>query len=295
MSRYVLDPQAIFGSCAESAQPRSGLITGRQLNCSRFRTTAIAHGREREAPSTIAGKLLVMCEPGTNRPLKILIVDDDRGLVRSLRRGLERNGHQVFCAHSSAEALALAVKYKPDAAVVDLVLGEEEGPDAEPAGYRVCRHLNSLPHGPIVVIFSGMPAEDVYAESIRAGAVAHLAKPVRARHLEACLQTHCALRFENSSRPPPPFPLQVNDEECTVTLRGKLVDAKRRERAVLGLLLDHCDRVVTLSQVRAHLGSASDNAARKSVDRARASLGTDEKLVETLKNQGFILRYRSKK
>ncbi len=241
-----------------------------------------------------------MSAPRSDRPLTILIVDDDEPVVRALSRGLEKQGHRVYGAHSAADARALLETLKLDAAVVDLVLGDEEGPDGEPAGYGLCRHISSLPDAPFVVILSGKPPEEVYEQSLRAGAVAHLLKPVTVDYLEACLQTHHRLRTEGSARPPPPFPLQIDDDKCTASYWGKPLGLERRERRALGLLLDHCDQVVSPTQIRKHVGSASDQAARKTVNLARKKLEKAEAeehdaVIETVRSEGFIIRYRSKK
>ena len=173
----------------------------------------------------------------TEHPLTILIVDDDPVMLRTIARSLERRGHQVHAAQTSAQAIELAQAHAFDAALVDLVLGEEADEESEPAGFELCRRLRALPNPPIVVTHSGQPPDAVYIESLRAGAVAHLQKPTLPDQLEACLRAHHEVRLERSTRPPPPFPLQIVDD--TVTFRGKLVPEVRGcELHALEVLLD---------------------------------------------------------
>ncbi|HMR80403.1 MAG TPA: response regulator [Polyangiaceae bacterium] len=229
----------------------------------------------------------------TEHPLTVLIVDDEPAMLRTIARSLERRGHRVHAAQTSAQAMELAQAHALDAALVDLVLGEEASKESEPAGFELCRRLRALPVPPTVVTHSGQPPEAVYIESLRAGAVAHLQKPTLPDQLEACLWAHCVRRQEESSRPPPPFPLQIADG--TVCFRGKLFPEVRGcELHALEVLLDHCDQFVSTAELHEALDSGSDEAARQTVYRARRQIGDQGEII-VKERAGFIIRYRSKK
>ena len=58
---------------------------------------------------------------------RILIVDDDFWLLLSLRRLLERCGYEVLIASDKAAAVSITEQRRPEAVLVDLLLGFENG------------------------------------------------------------------------------------------------------------------------------------------------------------------------
>ena len=60
---------------------------------------------------------------------KILLVDDDALLRRSIKYQLEREGYQLFTAEDGEEALALARNVQPDLILLDIGLPDYNGLD----------------------------------------------------------------------------------------------------------------------------------------------------------------------
>jgi two-component system alkaline phosphatase synthesis response regulator PhoP len=58
---------------------------------------------------------------------RILVVDDDREIVRLLRASLEQTGFQVFVAHNGETALHTLRRERPDLVVLDLMLPDRDG------------------------------------------------------------------------------------------------------------------------------------------------------------------------
>lgn len=68
----------------------------------------------------------------------ILVVDDNRSLVRAIEGVLLNSGYDVFTAFGGAEALQKAQEERPDLIVLDIVMPGM-------GGYTVCRHLQEEP------------------------------------------------------------------------------------------------------------------------------------------------------
>jgi DNA-binding response OmpR family regulator len=75
----------------------------------------------------------------------VLVCDDEQQIVRAVRVILHEGGYDVSEAATLAEALEVAARRTPDAAIVDLVL-----PDGD--GVQLCRELRSWSMMPIVVL-----------------------------------------------------------------------------------------------------------------------------------------------
>ncbi|MCB9420340.1 MAG: response regulator [Ardenticatenaceae bacterium] len=72
------------------------------------------------------------------KPPKILIVDDDIGMVDLLERILMTRSFQVTTANNGRDALAIAQAVHPDLVLLDIMM-----PDLD--GYEVCRQLKTNP------------------------------------------------------------------------------------------------------------------------------------------------------
>jgi CheY-like chemotaxis protein len=101
--------------------------------------------------------------------LRCLIVDDNEAFLVSARRSLEADGLIVVgTASSGAEALRLAGELRPDVALVDVELGEEDGFDVA----RVLMAGESPPSVILISTYSKDELEDLIAESPAVGFLA---------------------------------------------------------------------------------------------------------------------------
>ena len=112
----------------------------------------------------------------TVRP-RVLVVDDEELLLRSLTRMLTRAGYDVV-ARSTFASAAAALRDPPPVAVVltDLRLGSESGLDL----IRIARELVPPPG---VIVFSGAADADDVDAAMGAGAKMILRKPVQPAEL----------------------------------------------------------------------------------------------------------------
>lgn len=111
---------------------------------------------------------------------RVILIDDDAVFTRVLSRALSAREFQVQVANDGPSALALVREHKPDHAVLDLKLGEENGlaliPDllAAHAGLRI-------------LLLTGYASIATAVEAIKRGAHDYLAKPVDADQVVAAL------------------------------------------------------------------------------------------------------------
>jgi hypothetical protein len=99
----------------------------------------------------------------------LLVVDDDRGLLRLAAKALERKGFSAATASSGAEALAWLQARQPDLLLLDLKL---QDCDAR----QVIRRLSDLKRLPPFLIITGQGDERVAVEMMKGGARDYLVK-----------------------------------------------------------------------------------------------------------------------
>ncbi len=101
----------------------------------------------------------------------ILIVDDDRGLLRLIEKALAREGFGTAAAASGQEAVAWLSKNHADLLLLDLKLQDVEGKE-------LIRQLSELQIAPPFVIITGQGDERVAVEMMKRGARDYLVKDV---------------------------------------------------------------------------------------------------------------------
>lgn len=70
---------------------------------------------------------------------RILVIDDDRSLLKMMKLMLEKAGHEAILASSGREGIQSAIDEQPDIAIVDVMMPEL-------SGYDVCRQLRENPN-----------------------------------------------------------------------------------------------------------------------------------------------------
>ena len=172
----------------------------------------------------------------------ILIVDDEIQIRRFLRISLEANNYRVLEADSGQNALAQAVLHRPDVIILDMNL-----PDLP--GVEVLRRLREWAKTPVIML-SVLAADVDKVSALDAGADDYLTKPFSTVELLARLRV--ALRHMAPQAPEPVLTfgdVQIDLARRLVTRKGEAVKLTPTEYALLRLLAQHADRVLTHRQI----------------------------------------------
>jgi len=145
----------------------------------------------------------------------VLVCDDEPQILRALRVILRDAGFEALGADSGEQALDLAAVRAPDAAILDLVLGDVDG-------VEVCRRLREWSALPIIVL-SAVGEEDAKVRALEAGADDYVTKPFSPRELIARLQA--ALRRVG----PEPQEAVIRAEGLELDLAARVVRRDGRE------------------------------------------------------------------
>jgi two-component system response regulator RegA len=112
---------------------------------------------------------------------QVLIVDDDERFAVTLAAALARRGYVAHVSHDAASALATAHTKEPDAAVVDLKLGADDG-------LALIEPLRRAHPKMRIVVLTGYASIATAVKAIKLGADDYLAKPVTANAVAAVLE-----------------------------------------------------------------------------------------------------------
>jgi len=112
---------------------------------------------------------------------KILLIDDDSGLLTLLRLGLEREGFEVATADNGKEGLRRAYEIRPDVIILDVSMPEMDG-------WATCQRLRSMCDTPIIML-SAMQGQADVLKGLSLGADDYLTKPCSFDELKARIRT----------------------------------------------------------------------------------------------------------
>lgn len=168
----------------------------------------------------------------------VLVVDDERQIVRALRVLLREAGFETLPAGTVEEALDLAALHGPEAAIVDMMLPDGNGLD-------VCRGLREWTQIPIIVL-SAVDEEPTKVRALEAGADDYVIKPFGSGELVARLRA--ALRRATPASDDPVVTvgdLQIDLAGRRVLRGGRALHLTPIEFSLLASLVRHRGRLMT--------------------------------------------------
>ena len=222
--------------------------------------------------------------------MAILVVDDDAGLRRALRRVLSSHGFDVDLAAGGDEALAQLRSRPYDLVVLDVMM---PGTD----GIEVCETLRAGGDELPVLMLTARDAVRDRVAGLEAGADDYLVKPFANEELIA--RVRALLRRSGRGVES----LSFADLELDLLTRdarrgGRAIELSRIEFELLEFFLRHPRQVLARSliyeRVWGYDGSLTSNSLDVFVGHLRRKLeaGGERRLIQTVRGVGFTLRER---
>lgn len=228
----------------------------------------------------------------SERPISILVVDDDFELRALLQRFLAEHGYHVRTEENGAGLDRALARDPPDLVVLDLMMPGEDG-------LSICRRLRAAGETvPVIMLTAkGDPVDRILG--LEMGADDYLAKPFTPRELVARISA--VLRRVGADRRllrdeiAEIGPFSINFAARTVTKNGRPLVLSTREFALLGAFARSPGRPLTRAQlIDRALGrdaEVSDRAIDVQVARLRKALGEtkDPDYIRTIWGVGYVL------
>ncbi|MFO7607419.1 MAG: response regulator transcription factor [Desulfurivibrionaceae bacterium] len=171
---------------------------------------------------------------------KILLVDDERALVKGLKLSFEREGYTIVTAYTGTEALQRVKDEQPDLVVLDIMLPELDG-------LEVCKRIRQSSTIPIIMLTAR--SEDIdKILGLEMGADDYLTKPFNTRELLARVKAHLRRLEWNSPEQQQcteAGALVIDHLKRRVTVDGKEADLTAKEFDILATLAANPGRVYT--------------------------------------------------
>jgi phosphate regulon transcriptional regulator PhoB len=221
---------------------------------------------------------------------KILIVDDEKDIVKMLDYNLKKDGYRVISASDGEDALDLAGREHPDLIVLDLML---PGLD----GLEVCKTLKkegktaSIP----IIMLTAKTQESDKVIGLELGADDYMTKPFSPRELLARIKA--VLRRAKDKEKLPEIiksgDLTLDLARISVSVKNKKIELTAKEFKLLKTLLQAKGRVLSRDYLLDtiwgfdHAIEIETRTVDVHIRTLRKKLKTEAKRIITVKNYGY--------
>jgi DNA-binding response OmpR family regulator len=214
---------------------------------------------------------------------RVLIVEDDDDISSALSRGLARVGYQPTVA-PDAQSAVRCISRGCDAAIVDVMLGEESGHD-------LVRALRKSGVNIPIIMLSALSEVEDRAKGLAAGADDYVAKPFVFDELVARLKVQEHRRSAES----PAEELVIDADRREVRAGSRSVTLTQRELDLLQLLIEHAGQVMSRGEIFDALwlaeGGSSENVVDVYLGYLRRKLAPTADFgfeIRTVRGRGFV-------
>jgi len=222
---------------------------------------------------------------------KILIVEDDKNILRLLRYNLEKAGFECFTTITGEGAFDILDKEHVDIALLDIMLPTIDG-------LEICRRLkndNRYKHIPVIMLTAkGEEIDKVVGFEL--GADDYMVKPFSPREL--VLRIKAVLKRNTPAEGIKEIlqagSVKVNIPKHEVTVDKKSLSLSPMEFKLLTVLMDRKGRVQSREALLEDVWGISADVTTRTVDthikRLRQNLGKAGRLIDTIRGIGYRFR-----
>jgi two-component system KDP operon response regulator KdpE len=177
---------------------------------------------------------------------RLLIIDDDQGLLRALELYLGGHGYQIVEAEKGSAGLRKLYNSRPDLVCLDVML-----PDID--GWQVLKRIREMTDVPVIML-TARGDEGDRVKGLKLGADDYVPKPFSMRELEA--RVEAVLRRSRSSNSDEAGKatysdgyLTIDTERAEVRCNGDIINLTPTEQKLLFYLVQNCGRLLSFEQI----------------------------------------------
>ncbi len=171
---------------------------------------------------------------------KVLVVDDEKLIVKGIRFSLEQDGMEVTCAYDGEEALKLATENKFDMILLDIMLPKMDG-------FTVCQHIRDFSNVPIVMLTAKGDDMDKIL-GLEYGADDYITKPFNILEVKARIKAIMRRTSQNEPKSEKTKVIESGDlkldcESRRLFVTGREINLTAKEFDLLELLVMNPNKV----------------------------------------------------
>ena len=215
--------------------------------------------------------------------MRILIVEDEPDLLRSLAQALREEGYAVDTVNDGEDGLFNAESYDYDAIVLDVMLPKLDG-------WEILSRLRKTKKTPVLMLTARDQTRD-RVRGLDTGADDYMVKPFDLPELFARLRALIRRSVNKTTNVIEIGDVKIDTAARNVLLKEKLVELTAREYALVAFLALHRGEVVTRTQLYEHLFDENESSLSNLLDvhvsNIRKKLGHD--FITTRRGHGYSI------
>jgi len=215
--------------------------------------------------------------------MRILIVEDEPDLLRSLAQALREEGYAVDTANDGEDGLFKAESYEYDAVVLDVMLPKLDG-------WEILKRLRKIKKTPVLMLTARDQSRD-RVKGLDTGADDYVVKPFDLPELFARLRALIRRSANTTTNVIEIDDVAIDTAARNVSRAGKPVELTAREYTLLEFLALHRGEVVTRTQLYEHLFDENDSTFSNLLDvhvsNLRKKLGAE--FITTRRGHGYCI------
>ena len=215
--------------------------------------------------------------------MRILIVEDEPDLLRSLAQALREEGYAVDTANDGEDGLFNAESYDYDAIVLDVMLPKLDG-------WEILSRLRKTKKTPVLMLTARDQTRD-RVRGLDTGADDYMVKPFDLPELFARLRALIRRSVNKTTNVIEIGDVKIDTAARNVLLKEKLVELTAREYALVEFLALHRGEVVTRTQLYEHLFDENESSLSNLLDvhvsNIRKKLGHE--FIATRRGHGYCI------
>ena len=222
--------------------------------------------------------------------MKVLVVEDDPVIGKSLQQGLQEAGHSCAWARDGEQALDMVKRDSFDGITLDQMM-----PGI--SGLEFLKRIRLQKVTTPVILLTARGTVEERVEGLETGADDYLVKPFAFVELLARLE---AVSRRAASRPAPVHhvgELRLDMSTRRVIRENREIELTPTEFSLLEFLMRHAGQVVTRKMLCEHLWEQDWNGMTNVLDvhvnrlRGKLDRGFTQSMIETVRGRGYALRY----
>jgi two-component system alkaline phosphatase synthesis response regulator PhoP len=175
---------------------------------------------------------------------RILVVDDDKEVVRLMRAYLQQAGFDVLVAYDGETAVHILRRDKPDLLLLDLMLPDRDGLEIT----RLVRADTALASIPIIMLTARVEDTDKII-GLEIGADDYVTKPYNPREVVARVRARLRSQSQSWPRLLRVGGLELDPERREVRVAGRAIDLTPTEFSLLQVMMQQAGYVFTRSEL----------------------------------------------
>ncbi len=218
--------------------------------------------------------------------MRILVVDDDKNLCSTIKRGLEENAFAVDCVHNGDDGVYYASTTPYDLIILDVMMPLK-------SGFEVCRELRLEKNDTPVLMLTARDDIEDRVTGLDLGADDYLIKPFD--YSELLARVRALLRRKGKNRSPK---LKINNLSLNtitreVRYKNNPVELTTKEFSILQYLMLNPNAVVSRRMIETHAWDYDFDSTSNLVDvyirRIRQKIDPDmgKEIITTVRGAGY--------